>query len=131
MFGHGQSRSATAAIALQGDAFGGSVVSDRCFVYNHLPAMPTQLWLAHGIGDLTAIAERHAPVPRSKRSCWGRSGLPDPPPPHNGFGRGQMGKRLTTRAYLAQKPSHGKMMMKRRSQVLPTAGRLFESSKGR
>jgi len=47
VFLQGLSRSAAAAIDLQGNAFGGIVVSDRFSAYNHLPVMQRQLCWAH------------------------------------------------------------------------------------
>ena len=58
VFMQGLSRSASAAIELLGDAFGGIVVSDRFSVYNYFPLEQRQLCWAHVIRDLTAIAER-------------------------------------------------------------------------
>ncbi len=58
VFLQGLSRSMAAAIELLGDAFGGSVLSDRFSAYNHLPTHQRQLCWAHLIRDLTAIAER-------------------------------------------------------------------------
>jgi hypothetical protein len=58
VFMQGLSRSTTAAIDLLGDAFGGIVVSDRFSVYNYLPLEQRQLYWAHVIRDLTAIAKR-------------------------------------------------------------------------
>jgi hypothetical protein len=57
VFMQGLSRSASAAIELLGDAFGGIVVSDRFSAYNYLPLEQRQLCWAHVIRDLTAIAE--------------------------------------------------------------------------
>jgi transposase len=58
VFRQGLSRSAAAAIELLGDAFAGTVVSDRFSAYNHLPTHQRQLCWAHLKRDLTAIAER-------------------------------------------------------------------------
>ncbi|MBD2548327.1 IS66 family transposase [Microcystis elabens FACHB-917] len=58
VFLQGLSRSAAAATELLGPGFGGIVVSDRFSAYNHLPSQQRQLWVAHLIRDLTAIAER-------------------------------------------------------------------------
>ena len=58
VFLQGLSRSAAAAIELLGDAFAGTVVSDRFSAYNHLPTQQRQLCWAHLKRDLTAIAER-------------------------------------------------------------------------
>jgi transposase len=58
VFMQGLSRSASAAIELLGDAFGGIVVSDRFSAYNYFPLEQRQLCWAHVIRDLTAIAER-------------------------------------------------------------------------
>ena len=58
VFVQGLSRSTAAAIELLGNAFGGTVVSDRFSAYNHLPTHQRQLCWAHVIRDLTAIAER-------------------------------------------------------------------------
>ncbi|MFN9943197.1 MAG: transposase, partial [bacterium] len=57
-FIQGLSRSTAAAMELLGNAFGGIVVSDRFSVYNHLPLERRQNCWAHGIRDLTALAER-------------------------------------------------------------------------
>ena len=58
VFLQGLSRSAAAAIELLGDAFAGTVVSDRFSAYNHLPTHQRQLCWAHLKRDLTAIADR-------------------------------------------------------------------------
>ena len=58
VFLQGLNRSAAAAIELLGDAFAGTVVSDRFSAYNHLPTQQRQLCWAHLKRDLTAIAER-------------------------------------------------------------------------
>ena len=58
VFLQGLSRSAAAAIELLGDAFAGTVVSDRFSAYNHLPTQQRQLRPAHLKRDLTAIADR-------------------------------------------------------------------------
>ena len=52
------SRSAAVAIELLGDAFAGTVVSDRFSAYNHMPTQQRQLCWAHLKRDLTAMAER-------------------------------------------------------------------------
>jgi transposase len=58
VFMQGLSRSASAAIELLGDAFGGIVVSDRFSAYNYFPLEQRHLCWAHVIRDLAAIAER-------------------------------------------------------------------------
>jgi transposase len=58
VFRQGLSRSAAAAIELLGDAFAGTVVSDRFSAYNHLPSHQRQLCWAHLKHDLTTIDER-------------------------------------------------------------------------
>ena len=58
VFLQGLSRSAAAAIELLGDAFSGTVVSDRFSAYNHLPIEQRQLCWAHLKRDLSAIADR-------------------------------------------------------------------------
>lgn len=59
VFMQGLSRSAAAAIELLGgDAFAGTVVSDRVSAYNHLPTQQRQLCWAHLKRDLTAMADR-------------------------------------------------------------------------
>ena len=54
----GLSRSAAAATELLGNAFTGTVVSDRFSAYNHLPLEQRQLCWAHLSRDLTAIEQR-------------------------------------------------------------------------
>ncbi len=58
VFLQGLSRWAAAAIELLGDAFAGTVVSDRFSAYNHPPTHQRQLCWAHLKRDLTAIADR-------------------------------------------------------------------------
>jgi transposase len=58
VFLQGLSRSVAAAIELLGDAFAGTVVSDRFSAYNHLPTHQPQLRQAHLKRDLTAMADR-------------------------------------------------------------------------
>ena len=58
VFMQGLSRSTASAIELLGSAFGGIVVRDRFSAYNHLPVMQRQVYWAHLIRDLVAIAER-------------------------------------------------------------------------
>jgi transposase len=58
VFVQGLSRSAAAATELLGNAFTGTVVSDRFSAYNHLPLEQRQLCWAHLIRDLTAIEQR-------------------------------------------------------------------------
>jgi len=58
VFVQGLSRSAAAATELLGNAFTGTVVSDRFSAYNHLPLEQRQLCWAHLSRDLTAIEQR-------------------------------------------------------------------------